>query len=129
MGAVRPRDHNHSGYMAIRGAIASGVNITHKILFNDAVAMTGAGRPMTAASRCRRSRRQVAAEGAKRVAVTDEPWKYNKREDLAARTHHPPSRRVIPVQQAASAGVTVLIYDQTCAAEKRRRRKRARFRS
>src|SRR5213075_2217850 len=67
--------YNHSGYLAIRAAIAAGVNITYKILYNDAVAMTGGQKndgglsvPMVA--------RQVAAEGAKRiVVVTDEPWK------------------------------------------------------
>src|SRR5437588_8014971 len=70
--------YNHSGYLAIRAAAASGVNITYKILFNDAVAMTGGQRndgglsvPIIA--------RQVAAEGAKKiVVVTDEPWKYPK---------------------------------------------------
>ena len=68
--------YNHSGYLAIRAAAASGVNVTYKILFNDAVAMTGGQRndggltvPIIA--------RQVAAEGAKKiVVVTDEPWKY-----------------------------------------------------
>ena len=68
--------YNHSGYLAIRAAAASGVNITYKILFNDAVAMTGGQRndggltvPIIA--------RQVAAEGAKKIViVTDEPWKY-----------------------------------------------------
>ncbi|MEX0589466.1 MAG: indolepyruvate ferredoxin oxidoreductase family protein, partial [Xanthobacteraceae bacterium] len=73
--------YNHSGYLAIRAAIASGVNMTYKILFNDAVAMTGGQKndggldvPMIA--------RQVAAEGAKKVVVvSDEPWKYSKSTD------------------------------------------------
>ena len=74
--------------------------------------------------------RQVAAEGAKRVVVvTDEPWKYSKREDWprGLTIHH--RDELIPVQQelAKIPGVTVLIYDQTCAAEKRRRRKRGHF--
>ena len=85
--------YNHSGYLAIRAAIASGVNITYKILFNDAVAMTGGQRndgglsvPIIA--------RQVAAEGAKKiVVVTDEPWKYPSGCEFPARRHDPSSRR------------------------------------
>jgi indolepyruvate ferredoxin oxidoreductase len=121
--------YNHSGYMAIRGAIASGVNITYKILFNDAVAMTG-GQANDGGLTVPQIARQVAAEGAKHVVVvTDEPWKYSKHEDWprGLTIHH--RDEVIPVQQelAKIPGVTVLIYDQTCAAEKRRRRKRGLF--
>ena len=73
--------YNHSGYMAIRAAIAAGVNITYKILFNDAVAMTG-GQANDGGLTVPQIARQVAAEGAKRVVVvTDEPWKYPKNED------------------------------------------------
>jgi indolepyruvate ferredoxin oxidoreductase len=65
--------YNHSGYLAIRAAAASGVNITYKILFNDAVAMTG-GQPNEGGLNVPQIARQVAAEGAKRVVVvTDEP--------------------------------------------------------
>ena len=68
--------YNHSGYLAIRAAIASGVNITYKILFNDAVAMTG-GQRNDGGLTVPQIARQVAAEGAKRiVVVTDEPGKY-----------------------------------------------------
>src|SRR5271167_834582 len=68
--------YNHSGYMAIRAAITSGVNITYKILFNDAVAMTG-GQANDGGLTVPQVARQVAAEGAKRVVVvTDEPEKY-----------------------------------------------------
>src|ERR1700704_3470743 len=68
--------YNHSGYMAIRGAIASGVNITYKILFNDAVAMTG-GQKNDGGLDVPQIARQVAAEGARRVVVvSDEPKKY-----------------------------------------------------
>src|SRR6266704_1265775 len=68
--------YNHSGYMAIRAAIAAGVNITYKILFNDAVAMTG-GQANDGGLTLPQIARQGAAEGAKRVVVvTDEPWKY-----------------------------------------------------
>jgi indolepyruvate ferredoxin oxidoreductase len=121
--------YNHSGYMAIRAAIAAGVNITYKILFNDAVAMTG-GQPNDGGLTVPQIARQVAAEGARRVVVvTDEPWKYAKNEEWprGLTIHH--RDELIPIQQelAATPGVTVLIYDQTCAAEKRRRRKRGRF--
>ena len=121
--------YNHSGYMAIRAASAAGVNITYKILFNDAVAMTG-GQANDGGLTVPQIARQVAAEGAKRVVVvTDEPWKYARDEEWprGLTIHHRDD--VIPVQQelAAIPGLTVLIYDQTCAAEKRRRRKRGRF--
>jgi indolepyruvate ferredoxin oxidoreductase len=121
--------YNHSGYMAIRAAIAAGVNITYKILFNDAVAMTG-GQPNEGGLTVPQIARQVAAEGARRVVVvTDEPWKYSRNEQWprGLTIHH--RDQLIPIQQelAKIPGVTVLIYDQTCAAEKRRRRKRGRF--
>jgi indolepyruvate ferredoxin oxidoreductase len=121
--------YNHSGYMAIRGAIASGVNITYKILFNDAVAMTG-GQANDGGLTVPQIARQVAAEGAKHVVVvTDEPWKYNKHEDWprGLTIHHRDELITIQQDLAKIPGVTVLIYDQTCAAEKRRRRKRGRF--
>jgi indolepyruvate ferredoxin oxidoreductase len=121
--------YNHSGYMAIRGAIASGVNITYKILFNDAVAMTG-GQANDGGLTVPQIARQVAAEGAKRVVVvTDEPWKYARREDWprGLTIHHRDDLMAVQQELAKIPGVTVLIYDQTCAAEKRRRRKRGCF--
>ena len=121
--------YNHSGYMAIRGAIASGVNITYKILFNDAVAMTG-GQANDGGLTVPQIARQVAAEGAKKiVVVTDEPWKYAKNENWPAgiTIHHRDELNEVQKSLAEIPGVTVLIYDQTCAAEKRRRRKRGTF--
>ncbi len=121
--------YNHSGYMAIRGAIASGVNITYKILFNDAVAMTG-GQANDGGLTVPQIARQVAAEGAKKiVVVTDEPWKYAKRENWPAglTIHHRDELNEVQKGLAEIPGVSVLIYDQTCAAEKRRRRKRGTF--
>src|SRR5205085_2007389 len=121
--------YNHSGYLAIRAAIASGVNITYKILFNDAVAMTG-GQANEGGLTVPQIARQVAAEGARRVVVvTDEPWKYAKHEDWprGLTIHHRDELIAIQQELAAVPGVTVLIYDQTCAAEKRRRRKRGRY--
>ncbi len=121
--------YNHSGYLAIRAAIASGVNITYKILFNDAVAMTGGQRNDGGLS-VPQIARQVAAEGAKRVVVvTDEPWKYAKRESWPSglTIHHRDELMRVQTDLAAVPGTTVLIYDQTCASEKRRRRKRGQF--
>jgi indolepyruvate ferredoxin oxidoreductase len=121
--------YNHSGYMAIRGAIASGVNITYKILFNDAVAMTG-GQANDGGLTVGQIARQVAAEGAKKVVVvTDEPWKYSRSEEWpkGLTIHHRDDLMAVQTGLAKIPGVTVLIYDQTCAAEKRRRRKRGKF--
>jgi indolepyruvate ferredoxin oxidoreductase len=121
--------YNHSGYMAIRAAIASNTNITYKILFNDAVAMTG-GQPNDGGLTVPQVARQVAAEGAKRVVVvTDEPDKYPSGTAWpdGITIHHRDDLNEVQTGLAEIFGVTVLIYDQTCAAEKRRRRKRHTF--
>jgi indolepyruvate ferredoxin oxidoreductase len=121
--------YNHSGYLAIRAAIASGVTMTYKILFNDAVAMTG-GQSNDGGLNVPQIARQVAAEGVKRVVVvTDEPWKYPADTDWpkGLTVHHRDELDTIQRELATVPGVSVLIYDQTCAAEKRRRRKRGAF--
>ena len=121
--------YNHSGYLAIRAAIASNTNITYKILFNDAVAMTG-GQANDGGLTVPQVARQVAAEGAKRVVVvTDEPDKYASGTDWppGLTIHHRDDLIEVQKDLAAIPGVTVMIYDQTCAAEKRRRRKRHTF--
>ena len=121
--------YNHSGYLAIRGAIASGVNMTYKILFNDAVAMTG-GQANDGGLTVPQIAAQVAAEGAKRVVVvTDEPWKYAKDIEWprGLTVHHRDELDTVQRELATVPGVSILIYDQTCAAEKRRRRKRNAF--
>jgi len=118
--------YNHSGNLAVRAAVASGVNVTYKILFNDAVAMTG-GQANDGALTVPMMARQVAAEGVARVViVTDEPEKYSKSEAWPpdCTIHHRDELMAVQTALAAVPGVTVLIYDQTCAAEKRRRRKR-----
>ena len=115
--------------MAIRAAIASGVTMTYKILFNDAVAMTG-GQANEGGLNVPQIARQVAAEGAKRVVVvTDEPWKYPKDTDWprGLTVHHRDELDAVQRELSHVPGVSVLIYDQTCAAEKRRRRKRGTF--
>jgi indolepyruvate ferredoxin oxidoreductase len=116
----------HSGSLAIRQAIAANVNITFKILFNDAVAMTG-GQPIDGTLTVPGLTRQMAAEGVEHIVIlTDEPDRYRDVHDLAPETkvHH--RRQLDPVQRELREikGVSVLIFDQTCAAEKRRRRKR-----
>ena len=121
--------YNHSGYMAIRAAITANTNITYKILFNDAVAMTG-GQANDGGLTVPQVARQVAAEGAKRVVVvTDEPDKYPRDTAWPAglTVHHRDDLIAVQKELAEIPGVTVLIYDQTCAAEKRRRRKRGTF--
>ena len=121
--------YNHSGYLAIRAAIAAGVTMTYKILFNDAVAMTG-GQANDGGLSVPQIARQVAAEGASKiVVVSDEPWKYPKGTDWPAglTIHHRDELQQVQRDLTKVAGVSVLIYDQTCAAEKRRRRKRGAF--
>jgi indolepyruvate ferredoxin oxidoreductase len=118
----------HSGLLAIRQAIAAGVNITYKVLYNDAVAMTG-GQPVGERPEGH-SPLQIAqsldAEGVKKlVVVTDEPEKYQGAKLPAGATvHHRDELDRIQRELREIPGVTALIYDQTCATEKRRRRKR-----
>ncbi|HKX09732.1 MAG TPA: indolepyruvate ferredoxin oxidoreductase family protein, partial [Stellaceae bacterium] len=119
----------HSGILAIRAAIAAKVNITYKILFNDAVAMTG-GQPVDGPLTVARLTQQMAAEGVERiVVVSDEPEKYAGPAGLSARVTVSHRDALDPIQRELREfrGVSVLIYDQTCAAEKRRRRKRNRY--
>jgi indolepyruvate ferredoxin oxidoreductase len=120
--------YNHSGYLAIRAAIASGVTMTYKILFNDAVAMTG-GQANDGGLTVPQIAAQVAAEGAKRiVVVTDEPWKYTDVDWPRGLTvHHRDELDAVQRDLSTVPGVSILIYDQTCAAEKRRRRKRGTY--
>src|SRR3989442_6373117 len=104
--------------MPTRAATAGGGNITNKILFNDAVAMTG-GQPNDGGLTVPQIARQVAAEGARRVVVvTDEPWKYAKHEDWPSglTIHHRDNLMQVQKELAEIPGVTILIYDQTCAA-------------
>ena len=115
----------HSGLLAIRACVAAGVNITYKILFNDAVAMTG-GQPHDGPLDPAAISRQVRSEGVETIRlVTDEPEKYGSAARLAPGTRIAHRRELDWVQRELREvpGVSVLIYDQTCAAEKRRRRK------
>ncbi len=119
----------HSGLLAVRGAVAAKVNMTFKILFNDAVAMTG-GQPVDGPLSVGDITRQVMAEGAVRcVVVTDRPDLYNSASGLAPGVKVEHRDRLDDIQKDLREinGVTVLVYEQTCAAEKRRRRKRGKF--
>ncbi len=121
--------YSHSGLLAIRAASAAGVNITYKILYNDAVAMTG-GQTVEGSLTVAQITHQVAAEGASVIEiVTDHPENYDGVSNLASGVtiHHRDELDAVQRRLRELPGLTVLIYDQTCAAEKRRRRKRKTF--
>src|SRR5260221_712301 len=115
----------HSGSMAIRQAVAARTNITYKILFNDAVAMTG-GQPVDGPISVHGIAHEVRANGVARIAlVSYHPEQFNARDFPAGATFHP-RENLDAVQRELREipGVSVLIYEQECATEKRRRRKR-----
>jgi indolepyruvate ferredoxin oxidoreductase len=134
----------HSGSLAVRAAVAAKVPITYKILFNDAVAMTG-GQPVDGQMTVPQITQQMHAEGVRRIViVTDEPGKYDagsERDHSAVNAHgaaagdawklapgvtvhHRDELDRVQRELREYRGVSVLVYDQTCASEKRRRRKR-----
>jgi indolepyruvate ferredoxin oxidoreductase len=116
----------HSGILAIRAAVASGVNITYKILYNDAVAMTG-GQQVEGNLTVARVAQQLAAEGVDPILVlSDHPEKYLERRDLPDSVTVHDRHHLISLQRELreKPGVSALIYDQTCAAELHRKRKR-----
>ena len=116
----------HSGILAIRAAIASGANITYKILYNDAVAMTG-GQPVDGKLSLRSIVAQVRAEGVQRIAVVAEDLDQARSglSDYNDITLHP-KKDFDQLQHEIRAvkGTSVIVFDQTCATEKRRRRKK-----
>ncbi len=136
----------HSGSLAVRAAVAANVPITYKILFNDAVAMTG-GQPTDGSITAPQITQQMYAEGVRRIViVTDEPQKYDAAQELdhsamnargatseawklapGVTVHHRDELDRVQRELREYPGVSVLIYDQTCASEKRRRRKRNEF--
>ncbi len=119
----------HSGYLAIRAALAANTNITYKILFNDAVAMTG-GQPIDGPISVPMIASQMAAEGVKRIAiVAEDPARFARREGLPEIATLHPRAQLDAVQRELREvkGVSVIIYDQVCAAEKRRRRKKGEY--
>jgi indolepyruvate ferredoxin oxidoreductase len=120
----------HSGLLAVRGAVAAGANITYKLLYNDAVAMTG-GQPVEGHLTVGEIAQQLLAERVKRVVlVSDEPDKFRAAGagiPAGVTVHHRSELDALQKELRAVPGVTALIYEQTCAAEKRRRRKRGEF--
>jgi indolepyruvate ferredoxin oxidoreductase len=118
----------HSGILAIRQSIASGVNITYKVLYNDAVAMTGGQRvgERPEGHSVLQIMASLVAEGVKKlIIVTDQPEKYDGVALASGVTvHHRDQLDDLQRQFREIEGTTVIIYDQTCATEKRRRRKR-----
>ncbi len=116
--------YSHSGSLAIRAAVNAGVNITYKILYNDAVAMTG-GQPVEGGLTVGRIVRQVIAEGVSRVVVVAEDPRRFAADPLppGIELRHRDDMPAVQETMLALKGVGVIIYDQVCAAEKRRRRK------
>ena len=125
----------HSGSLAVRQSIAAGVNVTYKVLYNDAVAMTGGQQvgERPEGHSVLQIMKSLLAEGvAKLVIVTDEPTKYdgaNLKGQLEAgvTVHHRDELDTLQRQFREIKGTSVIIYDQTCATEKRRRRKRGKL--
>jgi indolepyruvate ferredoxin oxidoreductase len=118
--------YNHSGSLAIRASVAMGSRLTYKLLFNDAVAMTGGQAPESGFSVAQITR-QLTAEGVSRiVVVAEDTGRYATVTDLAPGVTVRPRAELMAVQKELREvpGVSVLIYDQVCANEKRRRRKR-----
>lgn len=119
----------HSGTLAIRASVAAKVNITYKILYNDAVAMTG-GQHVDGELPVYRVAQQVMAEGVTKCwIVTENPENYADRKGIPAEVPvlHRSWMDKIQLEARETEGTTVIIYDQTCAAEKRRRRKRGQY--
>ncbi len=117
----------HSGLLAVRAAVAAKVNITYKLLVNDAVAMTG-GQPVEGNLTLPEMSRQLAAEKVRRIAVvSDAPERWRSQaKDFApgVSIHHRDELETLQRELRGIPGVTAILYEQTCAAEKRRRRKR-----
>ncbi|WP_028997974.1 indolepyruvate ferredoxin oxidoreductase family protein [Azohydromonas australica] len=118
--------YQHSGLLAIRAAVAAKTNITYKILYNDAVAMTG-GQPAEGVIDPARITRQLHAEGVACITlVSDDPTRWTGNKELAegVAVHHRDEMDAVQRKLREIPGVTAIVYEQTCAAEKRRRRKR-----
>ncbi|MGR3437467.1 indolepyruvate ferredoxin oxidoreductase family protein [Salipiger abyssi] len=120
--------YNHSGIQAIRAAVAAGTSITYKILFNDAVAMTG-GQQNEGGLSAQQITEELLAMGVKHVALV-----YDEKEEIeldafpkGIEKHERAEMDTVQKRFAEIEGVSAIVYVQTCAAEKRRRRKRGKF--
>ncbi|HDS1738636.1 indolepyruvate ferredoxin oxidoreductase family protein [Pseudomonas putida] len=120
--------YSHSGILAIRAAVAANANMTYKLLYNDAVAMTG-GQPVEAHLSPLDMLNQLVAEGVKPVLlVSDDVEKYRKAAIPAdVSVHHRDELDDLQRQLREIKGVSAIVYEQTCATEKRRRRKRGNY--
>src|SRR5689334_2200886 len=119
---------DHSGSLAIRAAVAAGANMTYKLLYNSAVAMTGGQRPASGMT-VPQIVRVLLAEGVAKVIVTTEDRSRYKNINMPNGVAVLPRSRLDEAQRilAATRGVTVLVHDQECATEKRRKRKRGKL--
>lgn len=116
--------YTHSGILAIRAAVSAKANVTFKILYNDAVAMTG-GQPLEANLDVKLIVNELLAEQVSPVVlVSDEPEKFTGKLPASVKIHHRDDLGEVQKQLREIAGVTAIVYEQTCANEKRRRRKR-----
>ncbi|AXC49836.1 indolepyruvate ferredoxin oxidoreductase family protein [Paracoccus suum] len=119
--------YNHSGSLAIRAALAAGTNITYKILFNDAVAMTG-GQPNEGGLTAAQIARELTAMGVDPVIVVHDEKEDVRADDFPGLILRPRSELMATQRELEEApGVSAILYIQTCAAEKRRRRKKGAF--
>ncbi|WP_445177882.1 indolepyruvate ferredoxin oxidoreductase family protein [Pseudomonas sp. McL0111] len=115
----------HSGFLAVRQAIAAGATITYKLLYNDAVAMTG-GQPIDGTLTVKKAVELVKAEGAHRiVVVADDLARYQAQDSLpqGVELFHREKLEEVQLQLRETRGVSVLVFDQVCAIEGRRRKK------
>ncbi|MEJ6014055.1 indolepyruvate ferredoxin oxidoreductase family protein [Corynebacterium sp. H127] len=118
---------DHSGSLAVRAAVAAGVNITYKLLFNGTVAMTGGQDPVGGKSLTETLTLLQAEKVARIVVTTDDVRGTKKRVPAGIQVRSRDELIDVQRELAAVPGVTVLVHDQHCAAEKRRKRKRGEF--
>jgi indolepyruvate ferredoxin oxidoreductase len=120
--------YTHSGLLSVRAAVAAKANVTFKLLYNDAVAMTG-GQPAEGALSAETMVRELVVEGVKPVVlVSDEPEKFARAElPAGVRVLHRDRLDEVQRELREVQGVSAIVYEQTCANEKRRRRKRGKY--